>query len=261
MRTSSTLVSALLHAAAIALVLAATGGPNAPIAAAFRPMLIVPPDPGAYLPPARRNTLGGGGGGTRSEMPPSKGRLPRRALRQFTPPVAAMVNPAPLLAMEPAIVAPADAVLPVVNMAQLGDPDGAAGPLSSGRGSGGGIGDGLGGGVGIGSGAGFGPGIGGGVTNGAWPSRGSLHPAVLLRKIEPDYTEEARKARVSGIVVLYIEVDERGLPRNVAVRRSLGLGLDERAIDAVLRWRFRPGTRDGRPVATSALVEVRFRLL
>jgi protein TonB len=177
MRTSSTLVSALLHAAAIALVLAATGGPNAPIAAAFRPMLIVPPDPGAYLPPARRNTSGGGGGGTRSEMPPSKGRLPRRALRQFTPPVAAMVNPAPLLAMEPAIVAPADAVLPVVNMAQLGDPNGADGPLSNGRGSGGGIGDGLGGGVGIGSGAGFGPGIGGGVTNGSWPSRGSLHPA------------------------------------------------------------------------------------
>ena len=82
-----------------------------------------------------------------------------------------------------------------------------------------------------------------------------------MTKIEPEYTEEARRAKLQGTVLLRIEVNERGQPQNLRIRQSLGLGLDERAVDAVKRWRFRAGTADGKPVVTEAVVEVNFRLL
>src|SRR5215475_4745030 len=94
---------------------------------------------------------GGGGGGNRSLLPASQGTLPKAAARQFTPPSAERLNPEPKLIMEPTIVVAA-AALPVVNLPQLGDPNGLPGPPSNGRGKNGGIGDGDGGGVGGGDG-------------------------------------------------------------------------------------------------------------
>jgi protein TonB len=82
-----------------------------------------------------------------------------------------------------------------------------------------------------------------------------------VHKVEPEFTEEARKARMQGTVVLLVDIDERGQVYNIRVRMPLGLGLDEKAIEAVRKWRFRPGTRNGVPVSTPALVEVNFRLL
>jgi len=84
---------------------------------------------------------------------------------------------------------------------------------------------------------------------------------VLLVKVEPEFSEEARKAKFQGTVLLGIEVDTSGHARNLRVLRGLGLGLDEKAMEAVSRWLFRPGVEDGRPVVTSATVEVNFRLL
>ena len=84
---------------------------------------------------------------------------------------------------------------------------------------------------------------------------------MLLWKNEPEYSEEARKAKLQGTVVLRIEIDARGQVQNIAVLRSLGLGLDERAVESVRRWRFRPGYSGGKPATTSAVVEVSFRLL
>jgi len=84
---------------------------------------------------------------------------------------------------------------------------------------------------------------------------------VLVAKTEPEYSEEARKAKYSGEVLLSIVVDEHGIPRDIHVVRPLGLGLDEKAIEAVMKWRFRPGMKGGRPVATQAQVQVNFRLL
>jgi TonB family protein len=84
---------------------------------------------------------------------------------------------------------------------------------------------------------------------------------VLLYKTQPDYTEEARKAKYQGTVLLYIEVDPSGKATNIRVQRSLGLGLDEKAIEAVKQWKFKPGYRDGNPVPVSATIEVNFRLL
>jgi len=80
-------------------------------------------------------------------------------------------------------------------------------------------------------------------------------------KVEPEYSEEVRKAKFQGTVVLTIVVDEKGNPRDLKVFRPLGLGLDQKAIEAVEKWRFKPGMKDGKPVAVMATVEVNFRLL
>ena len=92
------------------------------------------------------------------------------------------------------------------------------------------------------------------------PHRAENQPELHF-KIEPEYTDEARRAKLQGSVMLRIEVNERGKAQNISIRQSLGLGLDERAVEAVKRWQFRPGTIGGKPVVTIALVEVNFRLL
>jgi periplasmic protein TonB len=86
-------------------------------------------------------------------------------------------------------------------------------------------------------------------------------PPQIVYKVEPEFSEEARKAKHQGMVVLTIEVDPSGNVRNVRVRQSLGLGLDEKAIEAVTHWRFRPATLDGKAVTTEAVVQVNFQLL
>jgi protein TonB len=88
-----------------------------------------------------------------------------------------------------------------------------------------------------------------------------LTEPVLLWKAEPEYTDEARKAKVQGVVIVRAEIDAHGQVQNISVAQGLGLGLDERAIAAVQKWKFRAGTRNGRPVSTSALIHLTFRLL
>jgi TonB family protein len=86
-------------------------------------------------------------------------------------------------------------------------------------------------------------------------------PPVLIFKMEAEYPEEARKAKYQGTVLLDVEVDDSGQVVNLRVARSLGLGLDQKAIDAVKRWRFKPAMKDGRPIGVEVQVEVNFRLL
>ncbi len=226
--------------------------------------LIMPVDVDPFVPkmaPKKQAMGGGGGGGDRSPLPASKGRLPKASLRQFTPPMAVVNNPNPKLTMEPSIIAPPDINLPQVNMAQYGDPLAKIGPPSNGPGSGGGIGSGSGGGVGSGKGGGFGPGEGGGAGGGVFRVGGGVTAPALLYKVEPEYSEEARKAKYQGTVLLYIEVDPSGRATNIRVARSLGLGLDEKAIEAVKKWKFKPGYKDGHAVTVAATIEVNFRLL
>ena len=255
----SALFSGLLHAAAIiaALTVASVKNPSV----ILKPVALMGRDISRYLALVPREEVGGGGGGTRSDTAASRGRLPRAARRQFTPPVVEYVNLNPQLPMEPTLVM-SEIALPNIDLPRFGDPNGVAGPPSGGRGSGGGIGDGIGTGVGDSRGDGYGPGPGGGgVTSGGSGFAGSVTQPVLLWKIEPEYTDEARRAKIQGTVVLRIEVDTRGQAQNITVRQSLGLGLDERAIAAVRRWRFRPGYRNGKPWTTAAMVQVNFRLL
>jgi len=212
------------------------------------------------LPPAPKQMGGGGGGGDRSPEPASKGKPPKFAEEQFTPPAVIIRNENPKLPMEPTVVGPPEIKL-AQNFPNIGDPLGAIGPPSSGPGSGGGIGSGTGGGVGSGRGRGVGPGSGGGFGGGVFRIGGGVSAPQLVYRVEPEYTEEARKAKYQGTVVLYAVVDTDGIVRQVRIVRSLGLGLDEKALEAVKQWKFRPGMKDGRPVPVAASIEVTFRLL
>ena len=86
-------------------------------------------------------------------------------------------------------------------------------------------------------------------------------PPILMHKREPEYSEEARKAKYQGTVTLYVEISESGQPVNIRVLRGLGLGLDMKAIEAVKQWRFRPGMKNGSAVSMQAQVTMNFRLL
>ncbi len=206
------------------------------------------------LPPAANKAGGGGGGGQKMPTPVNKGAAPKFAPKSFIPPAEAMVKPK--LPVTPTITAPA----PQITADVYGDPLSKMAPLSGGPGNQG-LGGGSGGGLGNGNGDGYGNGNGGGMGGGAYKVGGEVSAPVLISKTEPEYSEEARKAKYSGTVLLSLTVDANGLPRDIRVVRPLGLGLDEKAIEAVQRWRFRAGMKGGHAVSTLATIEVSFRLL
>ena len=254
--------SVMTHLAVAVLLFTVASNPTVQEAARKTATLIVPVDISAYIAPVKPQSMGGGGGGgERSPLPPSKGKLPKFAMEQFTPPTPRILNEQPKLAMDPTLVIPPDIQLPNVNMPVFGDPLSAIGPPSAGPGSGAGIGTGSGGGVGPGRGPGFGPGSGGGVGGGVFRVGGGVSAPQLILKIDPEYSEEARKAKHQGTVELYVEIEPDGKAHRIVVRRSLGLGLDEKAIEAVRLWKFKPGLKDGRAVTVGAYVSVNFRLL
>lgn len=88
---------------------------------------------------------------------------------------------------------------------------------------------------------------------------GSVKPPAVVYQAEPEFSQFARQFRIAGTTTLSLIVDEKGQPTRISVIRPLGSGLDERAADAVMRWRFRPGTKNGVPVKTRIAVEVDFR--
>jgi len=222
---------------------------------------LIAPDLSPYKPTVKKDNMGGGGGGgDRSPTPPSKGKLPRLSDKQFVPPTVTHIEN-PKLPMEPTLIIQPDANIPKVDMNVLGDPLAKSGIASNGPGSGGGIGYGPGGGVGSGSGPGYGPGHGGNMGGGAYRIGGGVSPPSVILKVEPEYSEEARKAKFQGTVVLFVVVDEKGNPRDLKVMRPLGLGLDQKAIEAVEKWKFKPGMKGGEAVNVRATIEVNFRLL
>jgi TonB family protein len=96
------------------------------------------------------------------------------------------------------------------------------------------------------------------IPPGQQPPRGA--PTVTYKR-DPEYTEEARRAKLEGAVTLKVVVGADGVAKNIQVVRSLGLGLDEKAIEAVSQWKFRPGEKNGQPVDVPATIEVNFRLV
>ena len=210
------------------------------------------------IPPKAQKAQGGGGGGMKAPTPIAKGALPQIAKKQFIPP-SIVVNQAPKLVVTPTIIA--DTPVPNIKMNNYGDPLAKLGPPSNGTGEGGGMGNGSGSGVGSGRGGGYGPGEGGGVGGGAYRVGGGVSQPSVLYKVDPEYSEEARKAKYSGTVLIQLIVDPDGKARNIKVVRSLGLGLDEKAMEAVAKWKFKPGVKNGSPVPVIATIEVNFRLL
>jgi protein TonB len=199
---------------------------------------------------------GGGGGGNHDPLPAWHGNLPRASLDpQLAPPTVILPKEPPKLAVEETVVAAPDMRMP--QGGQIGDPMSQfSRVLSNGPGGPGGIGPGCCDGVGPSSGPGFGPG-----PSGIYPAgkMGVTVPQVIFNP-EPSFSDEARKAKAQGIVTLLLVVGKDGRPYDVHVGQALGMGLDEQAIEAVNRWRFRPATLNGQPVATQIAVQVDFRL-
>ena len=214
----------------------------------------LPPSPG-------KKAGGGGGGGDRSPTPASKGAIPKFSKVPLAPPMAVIPNLAPKLEVAPTLLGAPELKLPQMSSNMpWGDPNGVVGPSSNGPGFGGGIGSGEGGGVGSGKGGGLGPGEGGGFGGGVYSVGGGVSAPIAIYKPEPAYSEEARKAKYQGTVVLWIIVDASGSVTDCKVVKPLGLGLDEKAIETVRTWKFKPAMKNSTPVPVKVSVEVSFRL-
>jgi periplasmic protein TonB len=226
---------------------------------------LIAPDISEYLPPTPKlkgpTMGGGGGGGDRSLVQAPKGHLPKTTLdEQITPPAVVVRNDHPKLAVEPTIT-----VQPTVKMnnalPNLGDPKSSViGPASNGTGSGGGIGAGVGGGVGIGSGSGLGNGRGGNTGGGIKRIGNGVSAPEVISKVEPEFSEEARKAKYQGTVLVQAIIDQSGRVISPHVVRSLGMGLDDKALEAVRQWKFKPAMENGVPVKVQINIEVAFNL-
>jgi protein TonB len=204
----------------------------------FLENVVYPPEPGK----------GGGGGGSPAPAPPKKVEIPEHKPPVEVPvPVPTPVDPPPVSLIAP-IQTNTSALLQStgsssVSLAALG-----------GGGSGGGVGPGRGVGVGPGNTAGFG----GGAYE---PGNGVSFPTVL-REVKPIYTPDAMRTKMQGMVTLEIVVKEDGTVGEVRIVKSLdrASGLDAAAVQAAKQWLFKPGMKDGKPVATRVILELEFRL-
>ena len=247
MRRDSAVSSLLIHAIAM-LFLFGIVFTTAPVTQLRAPLLVIGSKLAPYSPTP-------GAGGQRDKTQAKRRPAAARSLRVFIPPVVVPPNPAPKPVMETALDIPPDMKLPDSNLLDIGDPAGLGKLLSGGSGGPGGIGDGPGRSVGSS------PGSGAGERGVYIAGRGGVSLSVAIRKVEPEYSEEARKARAMGTVVVAVEIGPDGKPRNLRVTRSFGMGLDEKALEAVAQWLFRPGTMVGRAVTVAAQIEVAFHLL
>jgi TonB family protein len=132
---------------------------------------------------------------------------------------------------------------------------------SAGGGNGAGMGSGSGGGLGSGYGNGYGPGSGGNAGGGVYAVGGRISAPVPIFQPEAEFSDEARRAKYQGVCIIALIVDAQGNPQNVHVIRTLGMGLDEKAMEAVRKYKFKPAMKDGKtPVPTMITVEVDFHL-
>ena len=264
-KKNGALGSTVVHVIGLAAIIGGTIWAGRMVAQVTKPhetVTLISPDDIPALPPSKTIAGGGGGGGDRDKLQAPKGRLPKTAMEQITPPAVVVRNENPKLAVEPTVVIPPQIHLAMNTLPNLGDPMShlPSGPPSNGTGSGGGIGSGNGGGVGSGEGPGVGPGRGGGIGGGVFRVGGGVSAPRVIYQPDPEYSEEARKAKYQGTCVLWLVVGPDGRPRDIRVARTLGLGLDEKAIEAVKTWKFEPAMKDGKPVAVQINVEVEFRL-
>ena len=265
------LASTSFHAVIVAMVLVLstvglTSSEEPPVENETEPIRLVYlnlPEPGG----------GGGGGGLRQPAPPP--RAEREGARRVSSPLPARTPPKPVVPV-PEPVDPEPEVLeheplppiaaPLLTApADLRDRRGViekteAVEVSRGPGTDGGVGSGAGTGLGSGQGPGVGPGSGGGTGGGPYRPGSGIEPPRLLHEVRPDYTEAARQRNLEGNVLLEIVIRRDGRVGDVRILRSLDIGLDERAVQAVRQWRFTPARRLGAPVEVVVEVSVEFKL-
>ncbi|MGI4755469.1 MAG: energy transducer TonB [Janthinobacterium lividum] len=194
----------------------------------------------------------GGGGGAHDIAPVTQGRLPKFSPTPIVPPS----NPPkiePKLTVDPAINVQTNLHMTNNNMPNLGIPNAPnVGVNSLGNGSGGGLGSGRGNGLGNGS--------GGNTGGGAYQIGGDVSAPQLIYQVDPEFSEEARKAKFQGEVLVHLIVDATGRPTQVRVIRPVGMGLDEKAREAVAQYKFRPARKGGQAVPVELNVAVNFQI-
>ena len=214
-------------------------------------------DAAGETPAKTRQILGGvrrgdaGGGGQHDLAPVTQGRLPKFAQEQIVPPKAPPTIP-PKLAVDPTLVMQKDLKMANNSMPNLGLPNSNLPGVSLGTGSGGGIGS--------GNGNGLGPGSGGNMGGGVMHAGSAQVPPKLIYQVEPEFSEEARKAKFSGDVQVYLVVDTEGRPTRIRVARGVGMGLDEKAVEAVRQYKFKPAMQNGKPVKVDLYIDVNFQI-
>jgi periplasmic protein TonB len=209
-----------------------------------------------------KDTMGGGGGGGNHEtVEASKGKLPEMSKKPLAPPQILKIDN-PKLPVTPAILMPQPIKLPdAANMPNLGIPQSSQVALASqGGGSGSGFGNGSGGGIGSGNGNGIGPGEGGGYGGGVMHMGGGVSAPTLIYSPDPEFSDEARRAKYQGVCIVGLIVDSQGNPQQAHVVRPLGMGLDEKALEAVRQYKFKPAMYKGKPVPVEINIEVNFRI-
>jgi periplasmic protein TonB len=211
--------------------------------------------------PAGQQAGGGGGGGSHDIVDPIKGRLPKRSPDPITPPIVQQIDK-PKLAIEPAINVQESLKLPDnPTLPNLGVSKSQNVTLASnGEGGGAGIGTGQGNGIGQGTGNGYGPGYGGNAGGGVYRVGGGISAPVPLNTVEAEFSDEARRAKYQGVCLIQLIVDAQGNPQNPRVIRPLGMGLDEKALEAVRKYKFKPAMKGSTPVPVMITVDVDFRL-
>ncbi|RXH56864.1 Ferric siderophore transport system, periplasmic binding protein TonB [Granulicella sibirica] len=247
----STAVAIVAHVVVIALILFLVAKKvkfSAPVTPPLVTNLEAPPP--MKIPP-KANVMGGGGG-QKSPTPVAQGRLPKFAQEQITPPKAPPLEQ-PKIAIEPTVIMQKDLKMANSTLPNLGMPNS---PIV-GTGS---LGNGSGTGIGSGNGAGVGAGSGGNTGGGAMRIGGGVSAPIPISMPDPEFSEEARKAKVAGNVLVYLWVDQNGNPTHVRVIRGIGMGLDEKAMEAVRQYKFKPARKDGKPVTVEMNVEVNFQI-
>jgi len=260
---ASRAISFLLHAAVIAGVLAWGLMPHARVIQPNEQVTHVaftlydPPPPPPIVMPVAKVVGGGGGGGAHQLAPPIKGHLPVVAKIHLAPAQLLRIDQ-PKLAVEPTqqVNIAVNNNMPNLGMAQSQQ----VSLASQGSGSGSGFGFGSGGGIGAGHGSGVGPGGGGGYGGGLMSVGGGVSAPQLVHSVDPDFTDDARRANYQGTVSIELIVDSSGNPQDIRIVRHLGMGLDQKAIDAVRQYKFRPAMYQGHPVSVQMVINVDFHL-
>ena len=209
--------------------------------------LEVPPPPKA---PPKLQAMGGGGGQP-DKAPVAKGNPPKFAPDQLNPPKLPPLEQ-PKIKIDTTVDVDPNIKMAKTDLLNLGMPNSPNVGTSMGNGHGTGLGS--------GNGSGIGPGSGGNMGGGVRRVGGGVSPPQVLFAPEPEFSEEARKAKVAGNVLVYLQVDTNGRPIHVRVLKGIGLGLDEKAMEAVRQYKFKPAMENGKPVVVEMQVEVNFQI-
>lgn len=215
-------------------------------------------DPPPPVMPVAKVMSGGGGGGEHRMVAPVKAPLPPKVqvIHMMAPQIKMIDHPR--LAAEPSSQVNMQVSANVPTLGMPNSPQIALASQGSGMHSG--FGAGMGGGIGMGHGTGNGVGGGGGFGGGIMTVGGGVSAPVVVHAVEPEFTEEARRSNFQGTVGIQLIVDAQGNPQDIRVVRHLGMGLDQKAMDAVRQYKFRPSMYQGHPVAVQLVIDVDFRL-